>query len=39
MKRAVLQAFMISGERGRLLALAKSEPDPPCAATPSSSWG
>lgn len=27
-KRAVLQAFMISGERGRLLALAKSEPDP-----------
>lgn len=27
-KRAVLQAFMVSGERGRLLALAKSEPDP-----------
>jgi HEAT repeats len=27
-KRAVLQAFMVSGERARLLALAKSEPDP-----------
>lgn len=27
-KRAVLQAFMVSGERARLLTLAKSEPDP-----------